>query len=110
MSVILAVSIATLVFLYLAFFASLRLSSKRLPAVVQTMQGQRVSRQVYLTSMLFVGLWGPLFPTGLLLVGLVKILTVNLVVYAAWAACVLLAIVIAAHWRTVSINSQAPTQ
>src|SRR5262245_27182883 len=96
--------IVTLVLLYLGFFASLRFSSKRLPEVVTTLQGQRVSRQVYQTSMLFVGLWGPLFPTGLLIVGLVKVLTASIVMYAAWAACVLLVIVIAVHWKTVSDN------
>ncbi len=79
--------------LYLAFFASLRFSSKRLPAVVTTLQGQRVSRQSYLTSMMFVGLWGPLFPAGLLLVCMVKELTTSLVTYTAWGACALLAIV-----------------
>lgn len=95
----------TLALLYLAFFASLKFSSKRLPEGVQNMQGQRVSRQVYLTSMLFVGVFGPLFPTGLVLVCMAKELTANLVMLAAWVACALLAIVLAAHWKTVSVNT-----
>jgi hypothetical protein len=107
---IVAGPIGVLVFLFLGFCASLRFSSKRLPAVVTTMQGRRVSRQVYLTSMLFVGLWAPLFPTGLILVCMAKELTASMVTYVAWTACVLLAIVIAAHWKTVSVNPQAATQ
>jgi len=107
---IVAGPIGVLVLLYLGFFASLRFSSKRLPAVVTTTQGRRVSRQVYLSSMLFVGLWGPLFPTGLILACLAKELTASTMTNLAWVVCVLLAIVIAAHWKTVSVNPQAATQ
>jgi hypothetical protein len=102
--------IGVLVLLFLAFFASLWFSSKRLPLVVTTLQGQRLSRQVYMTAMVFVGLWGPLFPAGLILVCMPKELTATLVTYVAWAACTLLAIVMAVHWKTVTINPQVVAQ
>ena len=112
-ALIVIVPIVTLVLLYAAFFVLLRFSSKRLPPVVTTMQGLRLQRQSYLTSMIFVGLFGSLFPAGLVLVCMATELATGLMIYlvscTALGACALLAIVIAAHLRTVSINQQAVT-